>query len=538
MRFINRADRASCKRLAGAACLLASLLAIPRVHAAEPATSVPVMPSWQQLPYSTQADRLSVRQVVANFCSAFGLRLDWSVSQQAQASGQLTAATGADFMDNLAAAYGLVWFYHAGTLHVSGAEDWKTRSIRLNSTIGAHARQTLQDLHLLNPKFGWSDAGEDGVVVVSGPRAYVDLIEGALQTFDMPRPPTGEQVTVFRLRYANAEDRIVNVRGQQVVVPGVASLLKEVLQHDASTFSAVGAPNAAMNPGPASLRDDATMPTPSAGSSATGAPREPAAVHRRSAGPSIVSDVRLNALLVRDDPRRMPLYETLIAQLDLPTDLVQIEVTILDVNSVDLSALGVNWGVGADAGFSSPGPFTLIRNLTQFISNVQLMESAGNARVLSRPSIVTTDNTLALIDLSQTFYAPLTTGNSASLDPVTAGVMMKVEPRIIPGASQEGGRSIQLVLDIEDGGLVSRDGLSYPVVQKGTISTQAIVHENESLLVGGYNAETSFDNQSGVPWLKNLPLLGRLFQTTSHNSERRERLFLITPRVIPLSSNR
>ena len=68
--------------------------------------------------------------------------------------------------------------------------------------------------------------------------------------------------------------------------------------------------------------------------------------------------------------------------------------------------------------------------------------------------------------------------------------------------------------------------------QQTKINTQAIVAEGQSLLIGGYYFETQSDNDSGIPALKNIPILGGLFGTTGKKHQRMERLILITPRIV------
>ncbi|MCH5875602.1 EscC/YscC/HrcC family type III secretion system outer membrane ring protein, partial [Salmonella enterica] len=63
--------------------------------------------------------------------------------------------------------------------------------------------------------------------------------------------------------------------------------------------------------------------------------------------PTVQADARLNAIIVQDIPDRIPIYRSLIEQLDLPSTLVEIEAMIVDVNSDLVSELGVTWGARA-----------------------------------------------------------------------------------------------------------------------------------------------------------------------------------------------
>jgi multiple sugar transport system permease protein len=80
---------------------------------------------------------------------------------------------------------------------------------------------------VLEPRFGWGELPEQGVVVVSGPPAYVRLIEATLAA--LPSAPGGQQVRVFRLKHAAVDDRIINYRDREITTPGVANILRNLV---------------------------------------------------------------------------------------------------------------------------------------------------------------------------------------------------------------------------------------------------------------------------------------------------------------------
>ena len=154
---------------------------------------------------------------------------------------------------------------------------------------------------------------------------------------------------------------------------------------------------------------------------------------------------------------------------------------------------------------------------------------------MSRPSILTMDNLGALIDLSDTFYIQSIGERVSSVVPVSVGVSLRVTPRII----DEGGRkSVQLTVDIEDGVIQEQTGQagvssSLPRVRRSTIGTQAVMGEHESLLIGGFNSEQNVSGRQGIPGLASLPVLGALFSKKTASVGKQERMFLITPRIVP-----
>ncbi len=163
---------------------------------------------------------------------------------------------------------------------------------------------------------------------------------------------------------------------------------------------------------------------------------------------------------------------------------------------------------------------------------MRALESDGQANILSQPSILTADNLGAMIDLSDTFYIRTLGERVATVTPVTVGTSLRVTPRYI---AAKGGRQVELAIDIEDGRVLQEypiDGL--PRVRKSSISTLAVVGDEQTLLIGGYNNRRDEEQVEKVPLLGDIPGLGFLFSSKSRAVQRRERLFLIRPRVVAI----
>jgi type III secretion protein C len=112
--------------------------------------------------------------------------------------------------------------------------------------------------------------------------------------------------------------------------------------------------------------------------------------------------------------------------------------------------------------------------------------------------------------------------------PVTAGTTLKVTPRLMAGENA----SIQLTVDIEDGQIQDRQIDSLPTVRRSTLSTQAVVRQSETLMIAGYSSDQNIENEQKVPVLGDLPVVGALFANKSRTLQKRERLFLIRPKLV------
>ena len=250
----------------------------------------------------------------------------------------------------------------------------------------------------------------------------------------------------------------------------------------------------------------------------------------------VEADVRNNAVLIYDLPERQAMYRELIAQLDVARKLVEIDAIILDIERTQLREFGVNWGFQNSRfrGGVNMAPGTSaqmsIENRDRFYADIRALEAKGLATMVSNPSVLTLENQPAVIDFNRTQY--LTAGvENATILPITVGTSFQVVPRVI---TTRGKHQVHLAVDIEDGNFdESNPERIGPDVRRGKVSTQAVMAEKRSLVVGGFHVTESTDKRNKVPLLGDIPLLGKtLFSSTERQNNRRERLFILTPRVI------
>lgn len=548
-------------RPAGAAAMLMTLALSASSFIAS--TAWAETPPWQDAPFTLMSGDQTIARALSGFAQTFGLELSIAegvAGHLPAGSGRFAAQTPTEFLDRFCAVNGLVWYYHAGRLYISAISQRVSRPIGMRGISGATLKRTLADMGVLEAKFGWSELDDRGVVIVTGPPGYVDRIERTLDTFS--EPLAEQELQVYRLRHASVEDRTISYREQSTTTPGVATILRNLVVGEGTLSSGAsevrelaGRLNpltpmgSSREPGAASQGQDkvsAGSPNPGSLSSAV-APRQTGASTMR---PSVQADPRLNAVIVRDRPQNAPIYKRLIELLDVPSELIEIEAIIVDINSSSVAELGVDWAarmgnvaltfgqpveaarassVGLSTG-SAAGQAAVIPATGDFLmARIRALEGKGNARVVSRPSILTQDNLGALIDLSDTFYIQTVGERVANVTPVSVGVSLRVTPRVVHDGAQ---RSVQLVVDIEDGTVLESTIGALPTVRRSTIGTQALMRENEALVIGGFNAEQTSRARENVPLLGDLPMFGALFGKTLRRDEKRERLFLLVPRVV------
>lgn len=539
---LHASSPASVTKLARWHSLIAlPLLLLPLQH------SLAAIPAeWKNTAYAYEAEHKPLREVLDDFAQTFGTQLQIEGLLDGNVNGKIRANTPQSLLDRLGMEHRFQWYLYNNTLYISALDQQESARLEVSSETVADLKQALTDIGLLDNRFGWGELPEDGVVLVSGPKRYIEQIK----QFSSQRRSAEEKQSVltYPLKFANAGDRPIDYRGEKMIIPGVASMLRGLLEprSASATAKATRAPSSGaaitspMAQGLPRLGNPllSQMLAPSSseaqfnnGMSLT--PRAPVSVGRIR----VEADVRNNAVMIYDLPERHGMYRDLIAQLDVARKLVEIDAIILDIERTQLREFGVNWGF-QNANFRggvnniAPGSSSQlsISNRDGFFADVRALEQRGLATLVSNPSVLTLENQPAVIDFNRTQY--LTAGNEvATILPITVGTSFQVVPRVI---TSRGSHQIHLAVDIEDGNFdESNPDRVGPDVRKGAVSTQAVMAEKRSLVVGGFHVTENADKLNKIPLLGDIPWLGKaLFSSTERKSNRRERLFIITPRVI------
>ena len=284
----------------------------------------------------------------------------------------------------------------------------------------------------------------------------------------------------------------------------------------------------------------------------------------------INADKATNSLIVMADKEDYEVMEAVIKKLDIPRSMVYIESLIMEVNAQKSLDIGVRWqlfedttinnnrGVygGGFSGSSTVGsaisglvnptglalgmltePFTIggvtVSNITAIINAVK---TDDDFRILSTPQILTTDNEEARITVGENrpFQTRATTdvsgGSYESFEYRDVGKILKITPHVSEG------RNVRLKLSLE---VTSLDRVATvattatrPVTQKRTIDTTVLVQDNRTIVIGGLIDDSRNENETKVPGLGDIPLLGWLFKTQSKGDQKTNLYVFLTPRVI------
>ena len=446
--------------------------------------------------------------------------------------------------ERLAKTYGWLWFFDGHVLYVYDASEIQTKIFKIHPQQITPLQNIIHTLGFYGSNIGINPMKEGGILVVSGAQKMIQLLEDIINNLQLYSQQDMDflDVKVFHLKHAWADDKTIG----SLTIPGMATLLDNILGKQTKTSNALTpAPQESSAKQVTSVKETSTI--------------EPFSEEKKQEkknkqlpfGGNISTDPRQNAIIIKDYHSNLPLYDDIIAQLDVPLELIEIQAAIVNVSKgcgLNVGQQGIEIKTPHHTGLlkytpnsngeSSKGSSmtTTINGVVdgiQFLNTINILESQNLSKLLARPSVITMDNLTAIMDQSSTRYLSVKGNKDGDLYSIKTSISLKVTPHLF---EQDGHHCIQLILDIKDESIspTSKETGNTDTTSS-SISTQAVVYEGQSVLVGGYFDESYKYNSEGVPILKDIPVLGHLFKNSGKSKETAERLFLITPRIIHLS---
>ena len=274
--------------------------------------------------------------------------------------------------------------------------------------------------------------------------------------------------------------------------------------------------------------------------------------------PVIRPENRLNAVIVRDTVTRLPMYEKLIADLDRPQTLVEIGVTVLEMSQEDAldwqlslkvsgakdefeGAAGQNaanlFNPATLGGKGLAGALTYLGDDVTVSASLSALREKGKARSISRTSILTLNNMSAEMTDTQSYHARVVGTEVATLEEVSAGTKLQVKPRIVRAVSTNEPDRVWLSMELQDGGFEAISVDAMPMTRSSSLETQAAVLEGHSIMLAGYLRDIKESGGWGIPYLRDIPWIGWLFGGSSMRNETVQRMFILTPYVVDVTTN-
>ncbi|MHC8297492.1 type IV pilus secretin PilQ [Pseudomonas sp. LB3P58] len=280
---------------------------------------------------------------------------------------------------------------------------------------------------------------------------------------------------------------------------------------------------------------------------------------------SITVDERTNNIIAYQTQDRLDELRRIVAQLDIPVRQVMIEARIVEANVDYDKSLGVRWGGslqnkgnwntsgvsnGADASstIGTPGststnsPFVDLGTAANtsglgiaFITdNVLLdleltaMEKTGNGEIVSQPKVVTSDKeTAKILKGTEIPYQEASSSGATSVSFKEASLSLEVTPQITPDN--------RIIMEVK----VTKDEPDYlnkvqdvPPIKKNEVNAKVLVNDGETIVIGGVFSNTQSKVVDKVPFLGDVPYLGRLFRRDVVSEKKSELLVFLTPRIM------
>jgi len=416
-------------------------------------------------------------------------------------------------------------------------------------------------------------------LIVYGRRNDIEMIRRLINQLDI-NVGGGRRVFIYYAENAKAKD--------------LAATLNAIYTGRETTPTGVPSPTAP-RPGGAPLLPPSPPPTVAPGlplGAAAGFPGAPLGDLSFAEGQvRFIADETTNAVIVTTLPRLYPEIESTIKQLDKMPRQVLIEVLVAEIALNDDTKLGMDWalrtgkftiasvsrsdnipsttaigpgggtpGIGAPGNIlPRPGGAALLgpigAGLTafafssdQFFAILNTLADQNRVNVISNPHILTSENKKAIINVSDSVpivtsqqtgtITPVQTAGTTSLTTTTGSVNQTVEYRdagvvltVTPRIGEHGTVALDVKQEVNSVGAATPPTGS-PSFQKREAETSVVLLNNQTLVLGGLIKDQVTIEDRGIPYLKNIPLLGFAFGFKRRAITRTELLMLITPRVI------
>ncbi|WP_345327951.1 type II secretion system protein GspD [Novipirellula rosea] len=274
---------------------------------------------------------------------------------------------------------------------------------------------------------------------------------------------------------------------------------------------------------------------------------------------TVATYAKENRIMIRGTPDQLRLAAQAIEQLDIPRPQVRITALIYDVSLKEAEGLGVNWShgphsrstsllnpgtdeeisvfrnaieAGTDLGLGSPTSslgFRTLNNSYDASVALQALSATSEAKILADPTVTVGDRCQASIKIVQRLpivtSIVTSTGSIPQVEFEEAGIILNVTPRI----SQDGTIEMQVQPEYS---VVAEYRNAYPVIDSRNAETTVRVGNGQLFAMGGLRQKNITETVRGVPYLKDVKYIGRLFRSQSSEVRESELIVFLKPEII------
>ena len=271
----------------------------------------------------------------------------------------------------------------------------------------------------------------------------------------------------------------------------------------------------------------------------------------------LVVDKQRNVLLFTGPNQAWARLLPILQEMDKPAKQVLIEVTLAEIMLSDQDEQGIEWvinkanlggldgklttwtGEGGGLGLGNQGLIYTLSNASQVRAVLNAFTSNSRATILSTPRLMVRSGSQATIDVgseiptlsSQSTTNQLQGGNTAILQQIqyrSTGISLNITPIVYAGQRVD----LKITQTISESQPNTTSNIDSPVILNRQLSTQLTLHDGHSVLLGGLISNNRNEGQTGIPFLKDIPVLGQLFRVDKTSGSRTELIMMIIPYVI------
>ncbi len=264
---------------------------------------------------------------------------------------------------------------------------------------------------------------------------------------------------------------------------------------------------------------------------------------------SVEVDARTNALIVQDIPSNLDIVESFVKELDRETPQIKISAQLVEVSSSALQEIGIDWdirgsktkadGTSYNHNTEMFGAEDVADPITQFTfgtiqdgwelnTKIAALLADGKGKIIAHPEITTIDNLEARIQMGQKIPVKQFDGSgNVVIVYEEVGTILRVTPhitsknRILMHLKPE-----RSTYEFDPNGLI---------INTNNAETNVVVDNGQTAVIGGLTTQDLIESESGIPILKDIPILGYLFKYRKKRVENRDLIIFVTPTIVESS---
>ncbi|TDW61402.1 type IV pilus secretin PilQ [Oceanimonas baumannii] len=265
---------------------------------------------------------------------------------------------------------------------------------------------------------------------------------------------------------------------------------------------------------------------------------------------AIAVDDRTNMLVIRETRENIDNVHRMLALLDIPIKQVVIEARMVTINEGLEEELGINWEYRNDTRGQhnqTDGNFNVNLPLASEGGSIGLqiaklsgdaildlelaaLERENRAEIIASPRVTTSSQKPAVIQQGVQIPYSTVSDSGTNVEFAEAFLSLNVTPQITPDQRVV----LDLVVTQDSVGefIPQADGSQVPSINAQSVTTQVLVNDGETLVLGGIYQQDMLRRVSKVPVLGDIPVVGHLFKSTSDTNRKRELIIFVTPRIV------